>query len=111
MLKLLWLVLACASLLSLLLAASVFFGFEPSSTGIKSEDMALFSGSTRLSGLSGASVFKGTLFCSGAGFLPPRFCCRRLLLLLLELFLLAVPLLSLAVPLLSLLGGAVFSDS
>jgi len=110
MLKLLWLVLACASLVSLLLAASVFLGFEPSSTGIKSEDMALFSGSTRLSGLSGASFFKGTLFCSGAGFLP-RFCCRRLLLLLLELFLLAVPLLSLAVPLLSLLGGAAFSDS
>lgn len=108
MLKLLGLVLACASLLSLLLAAaSVFFGFEPWSTAIKSEDIALFSGSTRLSGLSGASFFKGTRFCSGAGFLP-RFCCRRLLLLLLELFLLAGG----AVPVLSLLGGALFgSDS
>jgi len=66
-LKLLRLASACA-LLSLVLALFFGFCFEPSSMGIRSEDIALFSGSMS-SGFVFVSVFSGTVRCwSGAAF-------------------------------------------
>lgn len=82
MLKPLGFDLACA-LLSSLLVLLFAFGFAPSSTGIRSDDIALLSGSTS-SGLVVESVFSG-MVCSDATldsrprrrdfFTPLRDCC------------------------------------